>query len=212
MRPHIEPVITTKERIAQAALMLFAQKGYRAVSIRDICRIVEIKESTIYYHYQNKQAIMDTLIAKVHGIIEIMQQRFDQTFAQTRQISEAAMCDVAVGILDNYLLHPDIYPLVAVLSIERMADPDAAAHYRQLLFEAPQRQQERVFADMMARGDIAPSNAAVLARQYQAVIYYSFQKNCLGASVDELSKDAARQEIRAGILDIYRKMKAERNL
>ncbi len=51
----------TKERILQVALDLFSQKGYSAVSIRDICKLVEIKESTIYYHFQNKQDIFDTL-------------------------------------------------------------------------------------------------------------------------------------------------------
>lgn len=49
----------TKEKILEAALNLFSQKGFTAVSIRDICKEVTIKESTVYYHFENKQAIFD---------------------------------------------------------------------------------------------------------------------------------------------------------
>lgn len=49
----------TKQKILDAALNLFSQKGFSAVSIRDICKVVDIKESSIYYHFQNKQAILE---------------------------------------------------------------------------------------------------------------------------------------------------------
>ena len=50
---------TTKERILDVSLELFSQRGYSAVSIRDICKGVGIKESSVYYHFENKQNIFD---------------------------------------------------------------------------------------------------------------------------------------------------------
>jgi len=52
----------TKQKILNVSLDLFSQKGFSAVSIRDICAQVMIKESTVYYHFKNKQAIFDELI------------------------------------------------------------------------------------------------------------------------------------------------------
>lgn len=52
----------TKERIQDIAIDLFSQKGYNAVSIRDISSLVGIHESTIYSHYKGKEDIMDSII------------------------------------------------------------------------------------------------------------------------------------------------------
>lgn len=41
---------STKERILDISLQLFSQYGFSAVSIRDICGQVHIKESSVYYH------------------------------------------------------------------------------------------------------------------------------------------------------------------
>ena len=43
----------TKQQIFEVSLDLFSKKGYSAVSIRDICKYVQIKESSIYYHFKN---------------------------------------------------------------------------------------------------------------------------------------------------------------
>ena len=49
---------STKERILDISLQLFSQYGFSAVSIRDICGQVHIKESSVYYHFTNKRAIL----------------------------------------------------------------------------------------------------------------------------------------------------------
>ena len=52
----------TKELILKKALDMFAKSGYDSVSIRDIAKAVNIKESSIYYHFKNKQDILDSLV------------------------------------------------------------------------------------------------------------------------------------------------------
>jgi len=54
----------TKELILKKALDMFAKSGYDSVSIRDIAKAVNIKESSIYYHFKNKQDILDSLVEK----------------------------------------------------------------------------------------------------------------------------------------------------
>ena len=55
----------TKETILLKALNLFSVNGYEGVSIRDIAAAVGIKESSIYNHYTNKQAIFDSIIEEM---------------------------------------------------------------------------------------------------------------------------------------------------
>lgn len=51
--------VDTKLLIFNTALRLFAEKGYENVSIRNIAEVVGIKTASIYYHYSNKEQILE---------------------------------------------------------------------------------------------------------------------------------------------------------
>lgn len=51
-----------KEKIFQVSIDLFSKYGYDGVSVRQIAAEVGIKESSIYNHYSNKQAIMNRIL------------------------------------------------------------------------------------------------------------------------------------------------------
>jgi AcrR family transcriptional regulator len=63
---------STKERIFDAALDLFAERGYGGVSIRDIASAVGIKESSIYKHYASKEEILDKIVNYLMARINIV--------------------------------------------------------------------------------------------------------------------------------------------
>ena len=46
--------MTTKERIIEEALTLFAEKGYQGTSVKNIADAVGIKDSSLYKHYKSK--------------------------------------------------------------------------------------------------------------------------------------------------------------
>lgn len=52
----------TKNRILDVSIDLFSQFGYDGVSIRQIAGEVGIRESSIYNHYPNKQAILKSIL------------------------------------------------------------------------------------------------------------------------------------------------------
>lgn len=51
-------------RILDAALTLFAQKGYEATSTREICELAGITKPTLYYFYKSKEGVYRALIAE----------------------------------------------------------------------------------------------------------------------------------------------------
>ncbi|GAA4239665.1 hypothetical protein GCM10022254_60670 [Actinomadura meridiana] len=55
----------TKAELVEAALRLFAQKGYTGTSIRAIAREVGLSESVLYAHFASKQDIFDAAVAKL---------------------------------------------------------------------------------------------------------------------------------------------------
>lgn len=198
---------STKKMIEEVALELFSKKGYKAVSIRDIGKQVGIKESSIYYHFLNKQAIMDSLLQKIDILIDKMKSSFEAEFAKIVEVPETAMCEVAIGLMKNYLLNPYVYKVLSVLAIEQMSDKKAYETYQRLVFEMPLLQQTQIFRKMIDKGYIKPNNPTVLAHEYYAIIYLAFQKNCVGSEITEEKINIACEEIRINMGDIYRKMK-----
>ena len=83
----------TRERILEASAKLFAEKGYSATGIDEIARNVGITKSVIYYHFKNKEDILQTLIAEAFAQIrqpEINEphKRFHETGEQFQEVMD----------------------------------------------------------------------------------------------------------------------------
>ena len=58
----MEEDMSTKEKILDAALTLFAENGYDGTSVEQIAGIVGIKAPSLYKHYKGKEDILNALI------------------------------------------------------------------------------------------------------------------------------------------------------
>ncbi|HHY90219.1 MAG TPA: TetR/AcrR family transcriptional regulator [Clostridiales bacterium] len=56
---------STNEKIRYVAFRLFLEKGYEATNIRDICREVGIKPSSLYFYYRSKQELFFSLYDEI---------------------------------------------------------------------------------------------------------------------------------------------------
>jgi AcrR family transcriptional regulator len=61
------PTGDTRDRLLQAAMAVFAEHGYEAATIREICRRADANVAAVHYHFGDKQrlytAIFDTVFA-----------------------------------------------------------------------------------------------------------------------------------------------------
>src|ERR1019366_10448009 len=48
---------TTTEKIALAAAQLFARQGYHGTSTREIARLADVSENTLFRHFENKEEL-----------------------------------------------------------------------------------------------------------------------------------------------------------
>lgn len=55
----------TKNKIIDAAMELFAEYGYKGTSVRKIAARVGIRESALYNHFENKEAIFTSIASRV---------------------------------------------------------------------------------------------------------------------------------------------------
>lgn len=62
--------MSTKEKILDAALTLFAENGYDGTSVEEIAKSVGIKAPSLYKHYKGKEDILNALIGATESRCE----------------------------------------------------------------------------------------------------------------------------------------------
>ena len=83
---------TNTERILQDGWDLFQQKGYRGVSVDEICLRCGITKPTLYYYFKDKENLfVEVLLRRLHGFREIIEQ--DGTLDQRLERIVIAMLD-----------------------------------------------------------------------------------------------------------------------
>lgn len=67
MSTRSEATAQTRERLLDEALTLFSQRGYAATGIRDILKAAGVTQPTLYHHFADKAAVLQTLIEFHYG-------------------------------------------------------------------------------------------------------------------------------------------------
>ena len=73
--------MSTKEKILDAALTLFAENGYDGTSVEQIATVVGIKAPSLYKHYKGKEDILNALIDSAEA-------RYEEMFGSEKNIGK----------------------------------------------------------------------------------------------------------------------------
>ena len=167
---------STKDRILTVALDMFSTRGYSSVSIRDISKAIGIKESSIYYHFKNKQDIFEHLLLIVQGLIESMKASFNKALSLTNEISQQGFVTAGISYLEKFLLAEKVYSIINMLSIEKSTNAEAADYYVKFLFTIPLEHHQQVLTTLKQKCIIENYEPDKLASEYQAIILFIFFK------------------------------------
>ena len=77
----MEDSMSTKEKILDAALTLFAENGYNGTSVEQITKAVGIKAPSLYKHFKGKEDILNALI-------DSAEVRYEEMFGSERNIGK----------------------------------------------------------------------------------------------------------------------------
>jgi len=72
MRRTKEEAAATRRQVMEAALRVFSQNGYAATTLDDIAREAGVTRGAIYWHFDNKADLYNTLVAEVSGRVSPM--------------------------------------------------------------------------------------------------------------------------------------------
>ncbi len=195
----------TRERILTVALDLFAQRGYPSVSIRDICKEVNIKESSVYYHFKNKQAIFDELLDRFQMKAQGMMNQLDSSLGETPgALTGNFGGSVSDYFFEQYLLDDFCNTFLRVLSIEQFSSAEARKTFDTWVITEPLRYQGTVFKALIERGLIKRQDQEYLAVKFYAPILLYTQRWLLSGNLCEESKNQFRKDAQAHIQHFFK--------
>ncbi|PGT84471.1 MULTISPECIES: TetR/AcrR family transcriptional regulator [Bacillaceae] len=157
----------TKDKIFETALDLFSQKGYSAVSIREITRTVGIKESSLYNHYKNKEQILESILTH-------FRTDFSKTMPPLEALDEIlnnsttdAFFKAGHRNFKTYMENVHAQKMWRVLQVEQFREPMARDIILNDFFQSTIDFLEIVFKKLIKMNRIKPVDPRLLAVEYQ---------------------------------------------
>ena len=158
----------TKERILETALEMFSQNGYNGTNIRELTAALGLVKSSIYKHFEDKEAIWNTLLDRMIAY-------YDEHFGSTEHLppvldSLEALVAMTMRMVDFTVHDEKIVMTRKLLTIEQFRDDRARALATKHFLTGLSEMFTHVFSGMMDRGLLRRDDPAMLAFAYTAPI------------------------------------------
>lgn len=173
---------STKERILDAALELFAQNGYAGTNMRDLAQSVGLTKSALYKHYQSKEDIWDSLLDQVAAHYSEGFQRTARALEQVESFDELA--ELALHMFDFTAHDEKIILARKILLTEQFRNERARSLATEYFLDQMERLFEGAFETMMHRGLMKKDDPSILAFAFVAPV---------GALVHQLDREPERE-------------------
>ena len=152
---------TTKEKILDAALVSFAENGYKGTNLRDLAAGLGLSKSALYKHYASKEDIWN-------AVLDRMESYYVARFGSPEQAPPAPkscgeLLTMTLRMLD-FTMHDERVILTRRLLLTEQFRDDRARHFATLHFLTGTKDiYARIFAEMMRSGLLKSGNPDMLA-------------------------------------------------
>lgn len=170
----------TRERILEAAIDLFAEKGYADITVREIARAVNIKASSLYKHFESKEEILESIFDLFKGKMRQTEFSKEQIEKYIRSVCPERYLYEAFELFRQVMWSPVTVKIAKIITLEQQRNQSVRQFFVEELIEKPTRTLQYAFELMMERDAMKHKDARVLAQEYTAyIIYLYFEQNFL---------------------------------
>lgn len=184
----------TKELILKKALDMFAKSGYDSVSIRDIAKAVNIKESSIYYHFKNKQDILDSLVEKFESHMKELTDMLQASMSDSHNVNAFSWDWLREFYFEQYLFDTFCNQMMRFMMIEQFHNENMRMLYERYLFELPHKIQTQSFMMLSKLGILSEQQAIKVGNDFFASITMLTFKYLFNGKLTKTKKEAFSEE------------------
>lgn len=176
--------ISTKEKILLESMKLFSVQGFEAVSVRNIAAAVGVRDSALYKHFSNKQAIFD-------AIVEASRNKFLEKYQEMlqRYYADIDFCEMCLQMFRFQTQDKWIVSFRQMLIIEQFKNPYIAEIYKELFINMPIENQARIFSRLIQLGVMKDGNARVMSMELYAPFFLYHTIHMTGEELEQLEKE-----------------------
>ena len=205
--------MTTKERIADEALTLFAAKGFRGTTVKDIADAVGIKDASLYKHFKSKKEILNTIVEEAYVHMGNMSDSLgipsgdgslEDAAEFFRGINRETIITLGKEVFKFYLTDGYMSRFWKLANLEQYNNRDFYELYRRLFTEEGIEYQKNLFAEMIRMGAFREGNPEVMAYNFYSPIFLLLHR--YAGSEGEL--DEALEIIEKMVGDFYDRYQA----
>ena len=158
--------MSTKEKILDAALTLFAENGYDGTSVEQIASIVGIKAPSLYKHYKGKEDILNALI-------DSAEVRYEEMFGSENNIGKIPLgreefIKVTMERISFTMRDPMIRKIRMLLVQEQFRDERISEVTTRHQLDGIQRMYAKIIKGMMDVGLVKKDDQELLAAELTA--------------------------------------------
>jgi AcrR family transcriptional regulator len=186
-------MVETKQKIFEAAVDLFSQKGFSGVSVREIARAVGIKESSIYNHYKNKDDILANIFDYYETEIERATPTKEYLAERINTLSANEFWEKGLRNFQSTTQKPVMQKISKIVLLEMFQNKRARDIALNEFFTRQQKLTETIFSLMQKRKLVdQDKDPKFLATEYAyGLLAMQFEYNILSnwcLAIDEVRK------------------------
>ena len=159
---------TTKDRILNESLVMFAEHGYKGTNLRDLAARLDLSKSALYKHFDSKEAIWNALLDKMEAYYALRFGSMDN-LPETPD-SWDAFVQMAMGMIRFTVHDPQIILTRKLLTTEQFHDARVCKLATKHFLEGTANIYAKVFEGMMNKGLLKKGDPAMLAFSFTAPI------------------------------------------
>ena len=179
---------STKEKIQDRSLTLFAKQGFKETSVRDIAKAVDIQVGGLYNHFKNKDEILESLVGELmeSAIVTIFEDKDPQELSKR---GKALLANIAMTFK---LLSFDgkNEALFKLLMQEMYKNSRIRALYLEHFYQQNVKKLSAVFFMMMQNEQICSADPLVLASEFLSPLFF-YQSQVILLKIDGKSTSSA---------------------
>lgn len=159
---------STKSRILDEALVMFAENGYKGTNLRDLAARLDLSKSALYKHYASKEAIWNALLDR-------MEAYYGERFGSAEHMPETPKsCEELLGLtmkMIRFTVYDERIILTRKLLLtEQFHDARVCRLATKHFLGGTQRMFTAIFKEMMADGLLKEDNPEMLAFFFTAPV------------------------------------------
>ena len=159
---------STRDKVIFEAMKLFASGTYGSVSMRDIANAAGIRESSLYYHFRNKQDIFDSVLECGEKRCTQMFENLSNSASNTGSpVSAERLIMLAITVMNFFMADEQSKLFRRMLIIGQYSDERLKHCFRSIYINQPLGFFTQIFS-ANGTGAVSPDE---LSREFYSPLY-----------------------------------------